>query len=259
MQEPTDIIVTPPEEGVLVVSLNRPDARNALRTRLLAELATELDRATGDTDVRCVLLAGGPKVFAAGADVKEMAQLDAVGLWKDPRPAYWKIIRNFPKPLIVAVNGFCLGGGLELAMHADILIAGTDARFGQPEINLGIMPGAGGTQRLVRAVGKPLAMRMILSGETIDAERALEAGLIAELTEPELTLETALKLARGIASKSPIATRLAKEAILRAFETPLEQGLAFERNAFLFLASTDDRNEGIDAFLEKRKPRFEGR
>ena len=259
MPEPVDIIVSQPQEGVLTITLNRPEVRNALRTRMLGELAETLSSAARDEAVRCVLLTGSRDAFAAGADVKEMAALDAVGLWKDARPAHWRVIRSFPKPIVAAVDGFCLGGGFELAMHADILIAGRDARFGQPEINLGIIPGAGGTQRLVRAVGKSLAMRMILSGEPIGAELALESGLVAEVTEPELTLKTAMELALSIAAKPPIAARLAKEAVLRAFETPLEQGLEFERKSFLFLAATDDRNEGINAFLEKRKPRFNGR
>lgn len=259
MPEPVDIIVSQPQEGVLTITLNRPEVRNALRTRMLGELAETLSSAARDEAVRCVLLTGSRDAFAAGADVKEMAALDAVGLWKDARPAHWRVIRSFPKPIVAAVDGFCLGGGFELAMHADILIAGRDARFGQPEINLGIIPGAGGTQRLVRTVGKSLAMRMILTGDPIGAELALESGLVAEVTEPELTLKTAMELALSIAAKPPIAARLAKEAVLRAFETPLEQGLEFERKSFLFLAATDDRNEGINAFLEKRKPRFNGR
>ncbi len=259
MPEPSDIIVTPPKAGVLLVTLYRPAARNALRTRTLAELAATLGRAAADDDIRCVVVTGSGQVFAAGADVKEMASLDAVGLWKDPRPAYWRAIRDFPKPLIAAVNGHCLGGGFELAMHADLIVAGRDARFGQPEIRLGIMPGAGGTQRLARTAGKSLAMRMILSGEPIDAQRAFEAGLLAELTEPELALETALDIARTIAKQSPIAVRLAKEAVLRAYETPLAQGLELERKAYLFLAATEDRHEGINAFLERREPRFRGK
>ena len=259
MPEPVDIIVSQPQEGVLTITLNRPEVRNALRTRMLGELAETLSSAARDEAVRCVLLTGSRDAFAAGADVKEMAALDAVGLWKDARPAHWRVIRSFPKPIVAAVDGFCLGGGFELAMHADILIAGRDARFGQPEINLGIIPGAGGTQRLVRTVGKSLAMRMILTGDPIGAELALESGLVAEVTEPELTVKTAMELALNIAAKPPIAARLAKEAVLRAFETPLEQGLEFERKSFLFLAATDDRNEGINAFLEKRKPRFNGR
>lgn len=198
------------------------------------------------------------KVFAAGADIKEMADLSPVGIWKDKRPQHWNSIKAFQKPFIAAVNGYCLGGGMELAMCADIIIAGEDAQFGQPEINLGIIPGAGGTQRLIRSVGKSLAMKMILSGEFIKAGDALTAGLVAEVTQPELTLKRATALAKTIASKSPIAVRVAKEAILAAYETPLSQGLELERKAFLFLASTDDRQEGIQAFMAKRPPQFKG-
>lgn len=254
----SDILVDAPHNGVQLIRLNRPEARNALRTALLGELANALTNAAEDKRVRAVIVTGSEQVFAAGADIKEMAALDAVGLWQDPRPQHWQAIRAFPKPLIASVNGFCLGGGMELAMHADIIIAGEDARFGQPEINLGIIPGAGGTQRLVRSVGKALAMKLILSGEFINAREALAAGLVAEVIQPELTLRRATALAETIASKSPIALRLAKEAILASFETPLSQGLDLERKAFLFLAATEDRQEGIDAFLEKRPPLFKG-
>jgi enoyl-CoA hydratase len=160
--------------------------------------------------------------------------------------------------LVAAVNGYALGGGCELAMHADILIAGSDARFGQPEINLGIMPGAGGTQRLLRAVGKSMAMQMVLTGEPIDARQAQQAGLVSEVTEPELTVERALAIAQRIAAKAPLAVRLAKEALLKAQDTDLASGLRFERHAFTLLAGTQDRAEGIAAFQEKRQPRFTG-
>lgn len=254
----TDIVVDPPHNGVQLIRLNRPDAHNALRTALLGELATALAAAQANDQIQVVVLSGSDKVFAAGADVREMAELDAVGLWKDPRPQHWQAIRHFPKPLIAAVNGYCLGGGLELAMHADCIIAGENAQFGQPEINLGIIPGAGGTQRLVRTVGKSLAMKLILSGEFIGAREALAAGLVAEVSQPELTLKRATSLAETMAGKSPIALRLAKEAILASFETPLQQGLELERKAFLFLAASEDRQEGINAFLEKRPPQFKG-
>ena len=161
-------------------------------------------------------------------------------------------------PLLAAVNGFCLGGGCELAMHADIVVASSDAKFGQPEINLGIIPGAGGTQRLVRAVGKPLAMKMVLSGEMIGADTALQAGLVAEVTQPELTLSRTQALAKSIAQRAPLAVQLAKESVLHAFESPLSAGLEFERKAFVALAATHDRQEGIAAFTERRKPDFKG-
>ncbi|MEG1082677.1 MAG: enoyl-CoA hydratase-related protein, partial [Pseudomonas sp.] len=186
---------------------------------------------------------GSRKAFAAGADIKEMAERDLVGILNDPRVAHWQRIAAFSKPLIAAVNGFCLGGGCELAMHADILIAGEDARFGQPEINLGIMPGAGGTQRLLRAVGKSLAMQMVLTGEAIDARFAQRAGLISEVTQPEFTVDRAIAIARVIAQKAPLAVRLAKEALLKAGDTDLASGLRFERHAFTLLAGTADRDE----------------
>ncbi|NBF02053.1 2,3-dehydroadipyl-CoA hydratase [Pseudomonas sp. Fl5BN2] len=244
--------------GVQLITLQRPQALNALTTQLLDELATALSEAQADDGTGAVVLTGSAKAFAAGADIKEMAERDLVGMLNDPRQASWQRITAFNKPLIAAVNGFALGGGCELAMHADIIIAGEEARFGQPEINLGIMPGAGGTQRLLRAVGKSLAMQMVLSGVAIDARHALRAGLISEITPAELTVERALQLARLIASKAPLAVRLAKEAVLKAMDTDLASGLRFERQAFTVLAGTQDREEGIRAFQDKRSPNFSG-
>ncbi len=245
--------------GVVTLTLNRPEVRNALRNRTLAELAAALEQARDDDAMRCVVVYGGAAVFAAGADVAEMSASGMIDTLDDPRPEYWRRIALFPKPLIAAVNGYALGGGCELAMHADIVVAGSNAHFGQPEINLGIIPGAGGTQRLVRAVGKSLASKMVLGGEFIDAETALAAGLVSDVVQPELTLETALGLARTIAARSPLALRQAKEALRQALELPLAGGLEFERKAFVMLAGSEDRREGIDAFLEKRKPEFKGR
>ncbi len=245
--------------AVLTLSLQRPEALNALRQQTLAEIADALDAAAAGEQIRCAVVYGGEKVFAAGADLNEMSAYDMIDTLNDPRPGYWKRIAAFPLPLIAAVNGFALGGGCELAMHADIVIAGSNARFGQPEINLGIIPGAGGTQRLIRAVGKSLASKMVLSGEFIDAASALAAGLASEVVQPELTLERAQQLAHTIAAKSPLALRQAKQALQQAFESPLGSGLEFERKAFVMLAGSEDRREGIDAFLEKRKPEFKGR
>jgi enoyl-CoA hydratase len=243
---------------VLTITLNRPEAFNALNTLLLSEMADVLEQADQDSGIGAVVVTGGPKVFAAGADIKEMAALDAVGVMNDARPKHWRRIYQFSKPLIAAVNGYALGGGCELVMHCDIVIAGESALFGQPEINLGIIPGAGGTQRLIRTVGKPLATKMVLSGEMIDAKTALQANLVAEVVIPERTLDRAHELAKKIASKPPIAVRLAKEALLKSFETDLESGLNLERKAFTLLAATEDRQEGIAAFMEKRKPNFKG-
>lgn len=246
------------EPGVRLITLQRPQALNALNTLLLGELATELSTAQADPDTRVVVLTGSRKAFAAGADIKEMGERDLVGILDDPRQASWQSITRFNKPLIAAVNGFALGGGCELAMHADIIVAGLDARFGQPEINLGIMPGAGGTQRLLRAVGKSMAMQMVLTGEPIDAHQAQRAGLISEVTQPEFTVERALQIAHSIAGKAPLAVRLAKESLLKAMDTDLASGLRFERHAFTILAGTRDRDEGIRAFQEKRTPTFTG-
>ena len=256
---PRTLIVQPPEGGVRLITLHRPEALNALSTELLGELADVLDLAERDSATGAVVITGSRKAFAAGADIAEMAERDLIGILEDPRVRHWQRISTFSKPLIAAVNGFALGGGCELAMHADILIAGRDARFGQPEINLGIIPGAGGTQRLLRAVGKSLAMQMVLTGEAIDAQHAQRAGLVSEITQPELTVERAMQIARTIAGKAPLAVRLAKEALLKAQDVDLASGLRFERHAFTVLAGTADRDEGIRAFQEKRPPRFTGR
>ncbi len=260
MNNPTDILVENPKPGVRLVRLNRPAALNALRGRLLEELAAALTEAGEDDAVRVVVLTGNDRAFAAGADIKEMADRTvAEVLGMDRRAACWLAYRRFPKPMIAAVNGFALGGGCELAMCADIIVAGEGARFGQPEVNLGLIPGAGGTQRLTRAVGKAMAMKMVLTGETIDARAALAAGLIAEIAPPELALDRALELAELIAAKAPIAVRLAKEAVLKAAEMPLEAALDHERKLFALLFATEDRREGVAAFIEKRKPSFVGR
>lgn len=254
-----DLIVAPVEASVLLVTLNRPAARNALRTATLAELAAVLGAAMVDPGVGAVVIAGSEKFFAAGADIKEMAALGPVELLADARPRHWRHIAAFPKPLIAAVNGYALGGGCELAMHADIIIAGSGAQFGQPEINLGIMPGAGGTQRLARVVGKSRAMQMVLGGEPIDAATALQCGLISEVLPPDQVLARALALASSIAAKAPLALRAAKESVLLASEAGLSVALETERKSFVLLAASHDRNEGIAAFLEKRAPRYLGR
>lgn len=254
-----DILTSLNEDHVLTIQLNRPKAYNALRTQLLKEVAEVLIKATSDDLVRCVVLTGGPKVFAAGADITEMVDKTPVDVLNDPRAAYWMSIRNFPKPMIGAINGFCLGGGNELAMHCDILIAGRNAQFGQPEINLGIIPGAGGTQRLTQMIGKSKAMKLVLSGQFLSAIEAEQAGLVGEVCEPELTIQKAQNLAKIIALKPPIATRLAKEAVLKASDGLLAEGIQFERKAFALLFATQDKAEGVSAFMEKRKPTFQGR
>jgi enoyl-CoA hydratase len=202
---------------------------------------------------------GNERAFAAGADVGEMAGATPIEMLRSNRIGQWDRVRRITKPVIAAVNGWCLGGGCELAMLLDLIVAGTGARFGQPEIGLGVIPGAGGTQRLTRAIGKSKAMQMILTGEPITAEEAERAGLVALVTEDELVVEDALALAARIATKSPIALRLAKEAVNAAFELPLTDGLAHERRLFYLLFASEDQKEGMAAFLEKREPDFSGR
>jgi enoyl-CoA hydratase len=255
-----DILLTEtPVAGVQLLRLNRPAQHNALNTPLLKALAEALELANADAAIHAVVVTGGPRVFAAGADVAEMAAMDMVAMMASERPLLWQRIARFSKPLIAAVNGFALGAGNELVMHADIVIAGDNARFGQPEVGLGIIPGAGGTQRLLRMVGKSLAMKLVLSGEFLSAEQALTAGLAAEVCVAELCEERAIKLAATIASKPTLAVKLAKQALLNAYETNLQAGLVLEQQAFVSLAATEDRNEGINAFLEKRRPQFNGK
>lgn len=253
------LLIDTSQASITVIRLNRPAARNALTTGLLAQLVKALDVVAADDEVKAVVITGSEKVFAAGADLNEMADLDMVGVMNDLRPTLWKQIASFPKPLIAAVNGFALGAGAELVMHADIVIAGDNAQFGQPEINLGMIPGAGGTQRLIRGVGKSVAMKMVLSGEFITADEAKQLGLVAEVTLPELTLERAIQLAQLIATKPPLAVKQAKDVLLQAFEMHLDAGLKYERKAFTVLAGTVDRNEGIAAFFEKRPAEFKGK
>ena len=254
-----DIVVDRPAEGVVRLTLHRPDFRNALRTQTLAEIAAELDAAHADPAIRVVLLTGGLDCFAAGADVREMAPLGPIDILTHERQRHWRTIATFRKPLVGAVCGYALGGGCELALCCDILVAGNNAKFGQPEVNLGMIPGAGGTQRLARTVGKALTMQMVLTGLPISAQTALASGLVVEVDEPESALARAVEIASIIAGKPALAVRLAKEAVLRAFETPLTEGLAAEKQAFALLAASHDRNEGIAAFLEKRAPVFTDR
>jgi enoyl-CoA hydratase len=259
MEGPQDLVVARPADGVLSLTLNRPDARNALRTQTLAEIAAQLSAVLNDDTVRAVVITGGLKYFAAGADIREMAPLGPIDVLMHERQRHWRAIATFAKPLIAAVNGYALGAGCELALMADIAVAGTGAQFGQPEINLGLIPGAGGTQRLARVAGKALTMQMVLTGQPIDARAALAAGIVVEVDEPESALARAVELATIIASKPPLAVRLAKESVLRAYEAPLSEALASERQAFALLAASEDRNEGITAFLDKRPPKFTGR
>ena len=256
---PAGLMLRAAGNGVLEIRLHRPEVRNAINTPLLRELVTVLEEAEADPDIRAVVITGGDAVFAAGADLSEMAARDMQGILLEERPRLYHAIARFPKPLLAAVCGYALGAGCELAMHADIIIAGQSAQFGQPEIRLGIMPGAGGTQRLTRAVGKSLAMKMVLAGEFVGADEARAAGLVAEVVADTECLPRAHALAEKIAGMAPLAARLAKDAVLQVFDTGLQAGLAIERRNFTVLAGTDDRNEGVRAFLEKRRPGWTGR
>jgi len=246
------------ENAIGIIQLNRPNVLNALNFDLMAELARALEVSDGDNAINVVILTGGEKIFAAGADLKEMSRASLVDLIMNRRFELWDRIRKTAKPIIAAVSGFCLGGGIELAMNCDIIIASETAVFGQPEVNVGIMPGAGGTQRLPRIVGKTKAMEMILTGQSISAEEAYRIGLVNKVVPVESLMIETKKMAENIGSKPPISVRAAKQAILRANDTALEVGLDYERALFYSLFATEDAHEGMRAFLEKRKPIFKG-
>ncbi len=245
--------------AIAVVLLNRPDQLNALSDELMEELVAILIELDRDQSVRAIVLGGSERAFAAGADIGELAQASAIDLYYQRRIERWDAIRGLWTPLIAAVSGYCLGGGCELAMACDLIVASESAQFGQPETGLGIIPGAGGTQRLTRAVGKALAMDVILSGRRLSANEALAAGLVARVVPNEAWLEEAKGLAREIAEKGPVGTRLAKESVDRAFETTLTAGLEAERRALYLAFASEDAKEGLTAFTEKRKPEFKGR
>ena len=244
---------------IALVQLNRPKELNALNPQLMAELRDALKALDEAEAVRVVVLTGNEKAFAAGADIKQMADKSAIDLFKADQFSTWDQISKFRKPIIAAVSGFALGGGCELAMTCDMIIASETAVFGQPEIKIGVLPGAGGTQRLTKALGKAKAMEMILTGKFLPASEAEKQGLINRVVPVELYLEEAFRLATEIAGLSPIAVRLAKEAVLRSFETTLQEGLQFERKNFYLAFASDDQAEGMQAFMEKRPPAFKGR
>jgi enoyl-CoA hydratase len=241
------------------IQLNRPKELNALNLELMGELREVLKALDQNDQVRVVVLSGNEKAFAAGADIKQMAGRTAIDMFLVDQFSTWDQIKKFRKPLIAAVSGFALGGGCELAMTCDMIIASETARFGQPEIKIGVMPGAGGTQRLTKAIGKARAMEMVLTGEPMDAKEALHRGLVNKVVPEELYLEEAIKLAAKIAQLSPIATRLAKESVNRSFETGLDEGLHFERKNFYLTFASEDQKEGMQAFVEKRTPDFKGK
>jgi enoyl-CoA hydratase len=247
-------------DGVALVTIERPDALNALSFALLTELADALERLDADPSCRAIVLTGsGSRAFAAGADINELAIQTPVTLTVDDEFATWDRIGRIATPLIAAVRGHALGGGCELAMACDMIVAGEDAKFGQPEIRLGVMPGAGGTQRLTRAVGKAKAMELILTGRSIDAREAEANGLVTSVVPAETTLDAALELAGRIASQPPVAARAAKQAVRQAQELALSAGLEFERRAFFLLFASEDQREGMTAFADKRAPEWKGR
>lgn len=259
MSQTAELVVDRPQDGVLLLTINRPKVRNAFSNSFLTLLADTFRAAQGDERVRCVVITGGPDIFAAGSDINELKTRPMWGGVADQRFSDWDSVEAFSKPVIAAVNGYALGGGCELAMLADFVIAGDSAKFGLPELKLGLIPGLGGTQRLVRAVGKPLAMKLILTAEFIDAPTALAAGLVAEVVPAAQTIPRAVELAGKVAGMAPLAAWAAKEAINQAFETSLSAGLLFERKSTVQLYPSEDKQEGISAFLEKRKPVFKGK
>jgi enoyl-CoA hydratase len=253
------VVLVERKPPVGVVLLNRPDVLNALNDEVMGALVDTLEELDGDDAIRCVVLGGSERVFAAGADIGQMAEASAMEMYEARRIDRWDAIRKVRTPIVAAVSGFCLGGGCELAMACDLIVASETAQFGQPETGLGIIPGAGGTQRLTRAVGKAKAMDVILSGRFLTAEEAERAGLVARVVAREAWLEEAKAVARAIASKGPIAQRLAKESVNRAFESSLETGLDLERKLLYLAFASEDAREGLTAFTEKRKPEFRGR
>lgn len=253
-----EVLVERHGDGTATIRLNRPEARNALNIAARQALAEACREIGEDESVRAVILTGGAEMFAAGADITEFVDLGAVEMLKRRSERWWQAVANVPQPMIAAVNGFALGGGLELAMCCDIIIAGRSARLGQPEVKVGILPGAGGTQRLTRAVGKFHAMRLVLTGEIIGAEEALAIGLVSKVVDDGEVDEAARDMARAIAALPPIAVQQAKEAILHGGDASLAAALALERKAVQLTFATADKTEGMRAFLEKRKPRFKG-
>jgi enoyl-CoA hydratase len=253
------LVLVDRDEPIAVVRLNRPEARNALSDALMDELVAALSGLDADPAIHCIVLAGDERAFAAGADIAELAAATAVELYQAPRVARWDAIRKLHTPLVAAVSGWCLGGGCELAMTCDIIVASDTARFGQPETGLGIIPGAGGTQRLARAVGKALAMDMVLTGRVLTAHEALAAGLVARVVAREAWLEEGRRAAREIAARAPVAQRLARESVDRAFETGLDSGLDFERKALYLAFASEDAREGLSAFVEKRRPEWKSK
>ncbi|HKS70937.1 MAG TPA: enoyl-CoA hydratase-related protein [Ktedonobacterales bacterium] len=258
MPDQQQYIVVDHEGPIALVTINRAEKLNALNWQIVSELADRLEELDRDDTIRCIVLTGaGNKAFAAGADIAEMSGKGPIDMLTGGFEA-WNRIRRIYKPMIAAVGGYALGGGNELAMHCDLIVASENARFGQPEINIGVMPGAGGTQRLARTAGKFRTMQLVLTGEPISAHEAQQWGLVNSVVPEGQHVDEAKKLAMKIAEKSPLALRLAKEAVLMAYEMPLEEALRYEKRLFALLFASEDQKEGMRAFLEKRKPNFTG-
>jgi enoyl-CoA hydratase len=255
----SDLVLVEREEPIAVVLLNRPKQLNALSDELMGALVDALRELDGDEGIRCIVVGGSERAFAAGADIAQLAEASPIEMYYQRRVDRWDEMRALWTPLVAAVSGFCLGGGCELAMACDLIVASETARFGQPETGLGLIPGAGGTQRLTHAVGKAVAMDVILSGRFLTAAEALRAGLVARVVAKEAWLDEAKRVARDIAAKGPVATRLAKEAVDRTFEGPLTLGVEYERRLLYLALASEDAKEGLTAFLEKRRPEFKGR
>lgn len=253
------VLAEHPAEGVLLLRINRPEARNALNLTVRKALADALDAAADDESIKAAVVTGDDKAFAAGADLREMVDARPVEMLLRGTARLWDRIAAFPKPLIAAVNGFALGGGCELALHCDIILAGESAKIGQPEVKVGILPGGSGTQRLFRAVGKHKAMMMILTGDPVTAREASEMGLVSRVVPDADVVPQAVAMAVKIAALPPLAVQMAKEVALAGQDSALSTGLSLERKAFCLLFDSHDKHEGMSAFLEKRKPQFKGR
>jgi enoyl-CoA hydratase/carnithine racemase len=254
-----ELVESSRDGGVVLLRLNRPEARNALSPEMMEQIAAELERLDPDPEVRCVVIAGSEKVFAAGADIKAMSERSFAEALRHPAASFWRRLAAIKTPMIAAVSGYALGGGCELALACDMIVAAEGASFGQPEITLGIIPGGGGTQRLARVLGKQLTMEYVLTGRRFDAEAALTMGLVNRVAKKGRWLEEAMAMAQTVAERPPIAARLAKQAVLVAEETALSPGIENERRLYELAMATEDRVEGMTAFLEKREPKFEGK